>query len=145
MKSTITILIILISLSSLSQESSDEKIISFGYGFAGFRSKVIMEMESLIDSSDYTKIVALLNSNDLKEKFLSSIVCLKLVELEIVVLSEEELNIIDSIQNSSEKLNFRFGCTCSTTIGLDSYFQGENPCSFKDDIKRVLLDKIKLN
>lgn len=38
------------------------------------------------------------------------------------------------IESSDEKISFNSGCTCREAIPIKDYFDGMNPCGFKDQM-----------
>ena len=112
--------------------------LSFGMGPAGMRSEVIENIEKHIRFKSYDKVLLLLESSSTADQFVGSIVCSKLAKDRKLKLTPQQIEKITLIQASDVEISFNSGCTCHIEISIKKYFDGANPCGFRDSMERWL-------
>lgn len=118
-----------------SQQGSIENI-GFAYGVYAARSPIFSQAEELFKSKNYDSIQLLLESSSTADQLVGATLCTQLQEDEKITLTDSQKQRILDIENSSEMIKFRYGCTCNEVISLSDYFSGKNPCDFRVYMRR---------
>lgn len=95
-----------------------QNLIGFACYYSGKKSEPVKRFSNLLTEENFTQIREKLNSKFIAEKYLSTIVCLRLDEKKIISLSQVELNQIEKNKISNEKLTICSGCTNEDELSL---------------------------
>jgi hypothetical protein len=117
--------------------------ISFAQGYGGVRSEILKTVEVYIKVKEYSKIILLLESTSITDRFVGSIICSRIVTDFKITLTQENSDRIKVIQEGGDLISFNSGCTCRQVITINSYFKGENACGFRRDMDRWVLELTK--
>ena len=145
MKSIFFLLLLLGSTFLVHSQNEEPRIesISFAQGYGGMRSEILKTVEDYIKFKQYNKIILLLESSSVADRFVGSIICSRIATDFKITLTEENMEKITSIEESVDLMSFNYGCTCRQILTLKRYFKGENACGFKRDMDNWVLELTK--
>lgn len=131
MKKIHLILLLMVSISTFSQQRSEKEILGYTCGYSGSPTSVIIKFGNLLHDKKYKSIKALLYSKIPVENFLAVVISNKLADKKIITLTQSELERIDELYKSSEKIPICGGCTYYKEIELNKLLKS------KEDVREA--------
>lgn len=117
-----------------------KKLVGFACFSGGSKSESVIKFTKLIQKSKYKTILKLLDSENVAEKYLATIVSERLAKNGKVSLSETEKSKITKIKNSEEVIQVCSGCTYFKKIPLKQLFV-ENQDNYMKEYAEDWLDR----
>lgn len=118
MKKIYLILLLLVSIPTFSQQKSEKEILGYSCGYSGEPTSVIIKFGGLLYNKKYKSIKALLYSKIPVENFLAVVISKKLADKKNITLTKSEMERIDELHKSAEKVPICGGCTYYKEIEL---------------------------
>lgn len=125
MKKIYLILLILVSISAFSQRKSEKEILGYACGYSGEPTSVIIKFGGLLYDKKYKSIKALLYSKIPVENFLAVVISKKLADKKNITLTKSEMERIDELHKSTEKVPICGGCTYYKEIELNKLLKSK--------------------
>lgn len=121
---------------------SDDNLIGFACFEGGSKSRSVKLFSELLTKKDYTAVRNRLVNKNAAEKYLASIVCLKLQEKKMIELTAEEKKQIKSNKHSFDLVTICSGCTDWEERTILELFE-TNQTFLKEEIEAWLKEMIK--
>lgn len=125
MKKIYLILLLLVSISAFSQRKSEKEILGYSCGYSGEPTSVIIKFGNLLYEKKYKSIKALLYSKIPVENFLAVVISKKLADKKNITLTKSEMERIDELHKSTEKVPICGGCTYYKEIELNKLLKSK--------------------
>ncbi|WP_277012944.1 hypothetical protein [Flavobacterium lindanitolerans] len=125
MKKIYLILLLLVSISAFSQRKSEKEILGYACGYSGEPTSVIIKFGGLLYEKKYKSIKALLYSKIPVENFLAVVISKKLADKKNITLTKSEMERIDELHKSTEKVPICGGCTYYKEIELNKLLKSK--------------------
>lgn len=131
MKKIYLILLLLVSIPTFSQQKSEKEILGYACGYSGEPTSVIIKFGNLLHDKKYKSIKALLYSKIPVENFLAVVISNKLAAKKNMTLTKSELERMDELYKSTEKVPICGGCTYYKEIELNKLLKS------KEDVRQA--------
>jgi hypothetical protein len=111
------------SIASLAQDDIDEtKMVGFACFYEGRETKVVSRVGKLMNQKKYSRIKSMLTSNNTAEQYLA-VICLERLKKDgKVIVSDDEIAVMEKIRSSSELVATCSGCFPDPGIPLKDVF-----------------------
>jgi hypothetical protein len=131
MKKIHLILLLLVSIPTFSQQKSEKEILGYSCGYSGEPTSVIIKFGGLLYDKKYKSIKELLYSKIPVENFLAVVISKKLADKKNITLTKSEMERIDELYKSAEKVPICGGCTYYKEIELNKLLKS------KEDVREA--------
>ncbi len=106
----------------IQKKHNENNIVGFACYEDGSTSKPVEIFSTILANKDYKKVKNKLEKTWPAEKFLATVICEKLVEKKLIILSESELHLIKKNKISKEEVETCSGCTNNDEVTLKDLF-----------------------
>lgn len=119
-----------------------DNLVGFACFEGGSESNIVRQFSEFLIKKDYPSIVSKLLSINPAEKYLATIVSLRLHQKQLIELSKKELKQIKSNKSSNDIVSICSGCTDWNKLTIQELFQSDRNF-LKDQTERWLKEMIK--
>jgi hypothetical protein len=103
----------------------ENTVIGFACYNSGKKSEPVKKFSKILVEKKYPIILKELNSINIADKYLATVICEKLLKKKLINLTEKEINQIKKNKNSNESVNTCAGCTNQEKMTLKELFTAE--------------------